>query len=43
MSEIIYLLTILYATFVIDDIIGDMQLFILASFGIMIYLITMQV
>ena len=43
MTEIIYLVTILYATYAIDDVIGDMQLYIFASFFILIYLITMQV
>ncbi len=39
MTEIIYLLTILYAVYVIDDVVGDMQVFIYSVFSIMIYLI----
>lgn len=43
MTEIIYLLTILYATYAIDDVIGDMQVFVLMFFFILIYLVIMQV
>ena len=38
MSEIIYLLTILYATYVIDDVIGDLHIYILMSFFLLMYL-----
>ena len=38
MSEIIYLLTILYATYVIDEIIGGMHIYILMSFFLLMYL-----
>lgn len=43
MTEIIYLSTILYATYVIDDVIGDMHLFVYTTFLILMYLITMRV
>lgn len=43
MTEVIYLLTVLFATYAIDHVIGDMHIFILASFGILIYLITMYI
>ena len=39
MTEIIYLLTVLYAAYVIDEVIGDMHIFIYSTFLIMIYLI----
>lgn len=39
MTEVIYLLTVLYATYVIDDVIGDMQLYLLVSFAILLYMI----
>ncbi len=42
MTEVIYLLTILYATYVIDDVIGDMHLFVYTTFLILMYLITLR-
>jgi hypothetical protein len=38
MSEIIYLLTVLYATYVIDSIVGEIPVFVLSVFGMLIYL-----
>jgi len=43
MTEIIYLLTTLYAAYVIDDIIGDMHLFVYAVFLIIMHLISLHI
>lgn len=39
MTEIIYLLTILYASYAIDEVVGDTPFFLIMSFSILGYLI----
>ena len=43
MTEIIYLLTVLYTAYVIDHVIGDMHIFIYSTFLILLYLISVGV
>ena len=43
MTEIIYLLTIMYSMYVISEVIGDMHIFIYSTFLILMFLISVQV
>lgn len=41
MTEIIYLLTVMYALYVIDKVAGGMPVYLLGSFFILVYLVTL--
>lgn len=43
MTEIIYLATVLYAFYVIDDVVEDIHVFIVSVFFIVMYLFYMEV